>query len=172
MKRLILFSACLLCSGCLWGCVVNPMPASKLFGVSNPVSSIEIPGYGKVKLATDVETHINVQKNQTGLTSVDVTFNSRASSVVDAEGNRIPNMETQRIADENRAIAQEQIRSTERVELYKTIASLAPILAQSFAKAPQSEQPGVRFNPQEFDAIRDEIRMIFPRSPGQPPPNP
>ena len=157
MKRISFFAACLCASSCISGCVVNPMPASKLFGTSNPTLKAKVTGYGALEIPTNFDGDVTFAKNPDGSVSLHANVKSNAAVVVDSEGNRIPNMEVQRIADENRAIAQEQIRSAERVELYRMAASGLPMLAQMVGQRNARQPEGNTLSPQDFDSIRFEI---------------
>ena len=138
--RILSIMLCIV-GGCLSGCQVSPMPASKLFGVSNPSLVMDVPSYGTLKVPTNFKGRFKIDKNPDGTLKVDFTIASNASEVVDAEGNRIDNMEAQRIADLQRVIAQEQIRSAERIELYRIGADIGKAMLPLLAR-PQTETPG------------------------------
>ena len=122
--------------GCLSGCVVQPMKATDLFGVSNPTMRVKVPGYGSVEIPTDFKGKFKVDKSPDGTLKLDITVDSKVSDVVTAEGNRIAVMEAQRIADIERAVAQEQIRSTERIETLKGIFGLVQAVIPAIVKPP------------------------------------
>ena len=117
------------------------MEASKLFGVSNPSMVMDVPNYGTLEIPTNFKGRFKIDKNPDGTLKVDFTIASNASEVVDAEGNRIDNMELQRIADFQRVVAQEQIRSTERLELYKIGADLGKAIIPLLAAKPMEASP-------------------------------
>lgn len=127
-------------SGCLQGCQVTPMPASALFGVSNPTATIETPE-GTFKVPTNAKVRYKVTRKPEGESMYDLTLSSNASDVVTAEGERIDHMETQRIADFARVVEQEKIRSQERVELYKLAADMAKIALPLMARPVAEPQP-------------------------------
>lgn len=124
------------------------MKTAELFGTSNPtLEAKRTPTSFWVKTGTNasgkiVATHDPVTGQ---MLSLEAEFTSDPTSVVDAEGRRIPLMEAQRLADEARAVQQEQIRSAERLEYAKIGASiletLAPLLARPVPIPTTEEQP-------------------------------
>ncbi len=106
---------------CLSGCEVRPIPADKLFAFSNPKLKATIPGYGTWEVPTNFSGKLEMKHPDGSVLMIRVASN--AAKVIGAEGERVDTdaFTDVRIADENRAIAQEQIRSTERIETLKGI---------------------------------------------------
>lgn len=158
MKR-ILTLCCFAMSGCLCGCEVKPMKAEDLFSTTAPKLTIKKSIFGfKAEAGTNFSGSLKADYDPTtGMVHVDGQVNSDVSGVVKSEGDRLVLMELQRRMDIDRTIQQEQIRSMERIELYKTIGSVVPLLAQSMAGARTATNNGSTLLPQDFDAVRYEI---------------
>lgn len=142
MKR-IAFLFTMAVSGCLAGCEVKPMRADDLFAVTAPKLTIKKTWLGfKAEAGTNFSGSLKADYDPvTGQIHVDGNVASDVSGVVKAEGERLALMEAQREMDINRAIAQEQIRSAERVELYRTIGSVVPALVEAMATKPVPTAP-------------------------------
>lgn len=143
MKRYMLVLFALLIPGCLLGCEVKPMRADDLFAVTAPKLTIKKTWLGfKAEAGTNFNGSLKADYDPvTGQIHIDGQVASDVSGVVKAEGERLALMESQREMDMNRAIAQEQIRSAERVELYRTIGTVVPALVEAMAPKPVPAAP-------------------------------
>jgi hypothetical protein len=158
LRILHLIVAC----SCIAGCVVQPMSAKDMFGVSNPIAKVNLPDYGTMDIPTNARIRWKMDRGIDGSSKVDFTMSSNASEVVDAEGNRIDNMESQRIADFQRVVAQEQIRSAERIEMMKAALEVAKLTLPLLARPPEPAPTPASQSNDSLLKLRRELCALMP----------
>lgn len=172
---LLLFGLVIVCSFTLvslsTGCVIRPMIASDMYGESatkkpaftfrktekafefeagaNTVGSIDV-----VPTEHGVEYHAEL--NSTGI-----------ETIMDAQGNMIPKMDNQRLADFQRVIEQERILSLERQvfvnRMFGLMETMTPLLMQSLEAKRISESQ----NNTSDGGMREQIAALLQDHTGQ-----
>ena len=152
MKQILLVLS-LMAQGCLYGCQLTPLPASKIFGVSNPTLKVKVPGKGSVEIPTNFKGHFQIDQNpETKLLHVDVQIDSSVSEVVEAEGARIPAMDTYRQMENQLLMQNAQLAAQTTQAISQTLGSLLAPIAAGYGQRIGMPQP-------ESGVINGEARM-------------
>lgn len=121
------------------------MPASQLFAASNPTMTLDVPGYGKLKVPTDFKGRFKIDKMPDGTLKIDLNIASNASDVVESEGERAKDFAPTREAEfamrlEEKKIEHETLRAIVP-EFVSFIRSLIPVKGDAPGDGPGPANP-------------------------------
>lgn len=126
------------------GCLV-PQSALRLAGVENPAFTMKTPNGWKVDVPTDANGKVKYMIRPDGSMEFEMTLRSRASEVIDAQGERAEHLQGLREIEAARIVQMGALidKLTERI-----LAAATPIIASSVAPKPEPEPAAVSLPPE------------------------